>query len=372
MRWFDGHLDLACLAENGRDLTRPLSECGGPWPPAGVCFPSLVEGGVRACLATVFTEADGDDAVAYPAGDSRAAHAAGLRQLDWYDRWRAAGLIAPLRPAPAARVADADPRGANGTIDNTPPIRVGILVEGADPIRSPAELPAWVARGVVAVGLTWARGSRFASGNSSPSCESGVGLTPLGKDMVRAIDDLGVVHDVSHLSDRALDDLLALARGPIVASHSNCRSIVPNTPGQPRNDRHLHDDAIREIARRGEARRADAGSGGRGAGVACGGVIGLNLCAPFIRPGLAKGDRPTIVEAIDHVEHVCALVGHRRAVVLGSDMDGGFSAEQLPRGIDSPTGFDLLADELGRRGWGDADIGGFAWGNWSRALGFDL
>ncbi|MFN0131733.1 MAG: dipeptidase [Phycisphaerales bacterium] len=336
MRWFDAHLDLACLAENGRDLARPLAECVGPWPPASVCFPSLAAGGVRACLATVFTEADGDDAVAYPMGDAQAAQTAGLRQLDWYDRWRAAGLIRPLL----------DDRGQ----PDSDSIRVGILVEGADPIPSPRDLAAWAARGVVAVGLTWARGSRYASGNAAPSCESGLGLTALGRDMVRAIDDLGLVHDVSHLSDRALDELFSLVRGRIVATHSNCRALVPNMPGEPRNDRHLHDDAIREIVRRG-------------------GVIGLNLFAPFLRPDLAASERPTIDDAIDHVEHVCRIAGHRRAVGLGSDMDGGFSAARLPRGIDSPADLHKLADALVGRGWTQAEVDGFAWGNWARLMG---
>src|SRR5690242_15012540 len=103
-KWFDAHLDLAALAENGRDMTRGLADCGGPWLPASVTFPTLMEGGVAACLGTIFTEADGDDAVRYAAGDAEGAHAAGVRQLGWYHRWAEAGLIRLWqggRPAPA-------------------------------------------------------------------------------------------------------------------------------------------------------------------------------------------------------------------------------------------------------------------------------
>jgi hypothetical protein len=92
-RWFDAHLDLACLAENGRDMGAGVESCGGPWQPAALTFPSLAEGGVGAVLGTIFTEADGDDAVRYATGDAEGAHAAGVRQLEWYERWGREGKV---------------------------------------------------------------------------------------------------------------------------------------------------------------------------------------------------------------------------------------------------------------------------------------
>lgn len=325
MRWFDAHLDLAYLADNGRDMTRPIADCGGPDLPAAITFPSLAAGNVKACLGTIFTESDGKDSVGYPAGDSEAAHAAGVRQLEWYDRWRSSGLIAPLR-------------NAHGQAS----IRVGILMECADPIRNPAELSWWVARGVIAIGLAWARGSRYASGNSAPSCDSNEGLTQLGRDLVKQMDQLGIVHDASHLSDRALSDLFSATSQRVMASHSNCRALLDES-----NQRHLTDAAIKSIDSRG-------------------GVIGLNLFAKFIRKGIKDDQRPAIAEAINHVDHICQLVGHQRAVGLGSDLDGGFSAQRLPEGINNPSGFDLLAEELLRRGWSEEGVHAFAWGNWAR------
>ena len=73
-----------------------------------------------------------------------------------------------------------------------------------------------------------------------------------------AMDALGVVHDLSHLSDVSMDQLLELTDRPVIASHSNCRALLPGD-----DMRHLRDESIREIARRG-------------------GVIGLNLCRNFI------------------------------------------------------------------------------------------
>ncbi|MEZ6211929.1 MAG: membrane dipeptidase [Phycisphaerales bacterium] len=116
----------------------------------------------------------------------------------------------------------------------------------------------------------------------------------------------------------------------------------------------ISDETIREIGRRN-------------------GVVGLNLCAGFIRHDLdkAKGERPTVGEAIDHVGRVCELMGRRTGVGLGSDLDGGFSADWLPRGMRTPSDLVLLTDELKRRGWSDEECAGFAHGNWEGFWGTD-
>ena len=78
--WFDAHLDLAYLAECGRDMAAPLDPSAGPHPPAAVTFPSLAAGRVEACLGTIFTEAidpggeAGYETIAYPAGDADEYH----------------------------------------------------------------------------------------------------------------------------------------------------------------------------------------------------------------------------------------------------------------------------------------------------------
>lgn len=364
-RWFDAHLDLAYLAVNGRDMLAPLSPDAGPHPPAAVTLPELDAAGVRFALATIFTERGGSGPEGYAPDDAERAHRAGRAQLEVYLTWRDRGVIAIDLPWILQR----DPgvgevRGGMGVAESVPesidrrvarlerapehrpapPIHVGILVEGADPIRTPDELEWWVDRGVAAVGLTWARGSRYASGNAEPSATSGVGLTAPGRALAARIDELGLVHDASHLSDRALDDLLTVTRGRVIASHSNCRAIMGDN-----NQRHLTDDAIREIGRRG-------------------GVIGLNLVRQFIRPGLRRddpADRPSVGDAIRHVERIADILGHRRGVGLGSDIDGGITARDLPAGIDSPRDLPRLTEALAARGWSDAEVEGFAWRNWA-------
>lgn len=335
---FDAHLDLAYLAELGRDMHAPLSDCRGRLLPAAVTLPSLSDGAVSACLGTIFTEAQDPDAdspesgpFAYPADDSLAAWRAGMRQLKLYHAWRDAGVIElmPLRGRSAVSDAPAAP------------LRLGVLVECADPIESPDQLDEWVEGGVIAIGMAWWRGSRYAGGNGR-----GGGLSEPGRELAARMDELGVVHDLSHLSQRATDDLLSHTDRAVIASHSNCRALL----GDEKNkdwQRHISDDTIREIARRG-------------------GVMGLNLVRNFIRHPLGKTDRPSVDEAIDHVEHVCEIAGHRRAVGLGTDMDGGIRATDLPEGIDTPADLALLFERLGARGWPDHDIDAFAFGNWDR------
>jgi membrane dipeptidase len=195
---------------------------------------------------------------------------------------------------------------------------------------------------VVAIGLAWALGSRYAGGNSQKS-----GLTDEGRDVVRAIDDAGVIHDLSHLSDAAMDELLEMSGGRVIASHSNARALLGGT-----NQRHLRDETIAEIARRG-------------------GVIGVNLYAPFLDPGFDKSKkRPPLRNALDHALHIASIAGKDK-VCLGTDMDGGFAATDLPEGINEPSDLHTLLAMLRDEGWSEAEVAGFAGGNWARVLGIE-
>ncbi len=325
-RWFDAHLDLAYMALNGRDMHAEAATCGGPDLPAAVTLRSLAEGGATHCLATIFTEAAGAPAHAqsYPEGDYRAANAAGLRQLAVYERWRAEAQGHAPMPGKARAPT------------------FGVLIEGADPILEPGDLSEWVSGGVVAIGMAWWKPSRYAGGNGTD-----MGLSDRGRVLAASMDTLGLLHDASHLSDRAYWELVAATDQVIVASHSNCRALVGGG-GRGENQRHLHDDQIREIVKRG-------------------GIIGLNLYSKFLRP-LAADDattRATIADCVAHIEHVCDIAGDRLHVGLGSDMDGGFSALRLPQGINVPRDLHRLAAALAAEGWSEADVGAFAFDNWA-------
>jgi membrane dipeptidase len=365
--FFDAHLDLACLAVNGRDMLVPvdqLTDSGlhkiGCFAPPGVTLPELQAANVRFILGTIFTETDGDDAEGYPAGDAQLAHTRGRAQLEAYLTWQDAGII----NLDLFKLLQDDPcvgeiRGGMGAAEPIPfdlakklahlngsdTIHAGILIENADPIRDPDELPWWIERGVVAVGMAWWKPSRYATGNGNPT-ENKQGLTDLGRALVKQMDAHRVVHDQSHLSDASTRELFETSDAPVIASHSNCRALLGGE-SNPHFQRHLPDEFIKQIAERK-------------------GVIGLNLVRNFIKPDLSRdtGDRPSIADALDHVEHICSIAGHNRAVGIGTDMDGGITCKDLPEGIERPSHLIKLAEGLHDRGWSDHDIAGFTHRNW--------
>ena len=334
-------------------LADPVA-AGGPFQPGSVTIPSLLSAGVCCALATIFTEAGGDGPEGYAPGDTAAAHRRGRAQLEAYLTWRDMGLVKIDLPGALRQdkhigeirggmgVTELVQKPAIDQLRRDGALHIGILMECADPIREPDELPWWVERGVVMIGMTWSNGSRYAGGNSTP----GAGLTELGRELADAMDEQGVVHDLSHLSQKATDDLLAHTDAMVVASHSNCRALV-----EPASERHLDDETVREIGRRG-------------------GVVGVNLVSAFLRTGIDHSgtERAQITDVVAHIERVCELMGRRDGVGLGSDADGGFSRERLPEGIDGPQDFRVLAGALRAAGWTEAEIEGFKWKNWADVL----
>ena len=315
----DGHLDLGYLAMQGIDL-----ESQSPDPARfGVNFPALRAGSCKMVFATLFTEVGCDEAWGYANFDDvdTAARAARL-QLRLYQGLESRGVIRIVRTQ-----TDLLQWTATG------PTRVVILMEGADPIESPERAKWWFDQGVRMVGLTWAKGSRYAGGNAAPG-----ELTAAGHQMIQALDSVGMIHDLSHLSDKACAQVIALSKGSIASSHSNCRSLVPG------NERHITDETIRAIA----ARK---------------GVCGLNLYGKF----LANDRVATMDDVVRHVKHV-REVGGAECLALGSDFDGGFTPEDCPVNARRPEDLPAIESALAKVGLQPQEIAGFRSENWLRVL----
>ena len=120
------------------------------------------------------------------------------------------------------------------------------------------------------------------------------GLTPFGYDFISALEEYGIIADVSHLSDRGIADVARVAKRPFIASHSNARTVCPVV-------RNLPDRAIRSIA--------DSG-----------GIIGLNLCCDFITREIPRGDT-MLCSLSRHARHIID-VGGEQCLAIGSDFDG--------------------------------------------------
>ena len=139
--------------------------------------------------------------------------------------------------------------------------------------------------GYAMAGLVWNYDNQLCGG----CLGKGGGLTADGKSIVRHMHSVGMIADVSHMSDKSFYDVLQFCK-PIVASHSNCRTICNN----PRN---LTDDMLRAI-------------------IAGGGVVGVNFYPPFL--SVKNAD---ISDVVRHIEHIISL-GGEKSVCIGSDFDG--------------------------------------------------
>ena len=157
---------------------------------------------------------------------------------------------------------------------------------------------------------------------------TGGGLTERGREYVREAQRLGMIVDVSHISDEGFWDILEISRAPVIASHSNSRQIC----GSSRN---LTDDMFRAICQSG-------------------GVAGFNLYSAFI------GDNPDLDTACKHFLHFLELDPEGRHIALGGDLDG---CDMLPTGFNGVQDYNLLAEKLKGCGLDTTMIENIFWNN---------
>lgn len=160
------------------------------------------------------------------------------------------------------------------------------------------------------------------------SCVTGGGLTDLGREYVKEAQRLGVVIDVSHISDEGFWDIMDITEKPIIASHSNSRTIW-------RHSRNLTDDMYRAICKTG-------------------GTSGINLYSDFL------GNSPTLDTVCDHVFHFLNLAGNDKHISLGSDFDG---INKMPEGITGIQDYPRLAERLLARGLTAQSVENIFWNN---------
>lgn len=209
--------------------------------------------------------------------------------------------------------------------------RIALLVgiEGAHGLAADwrADLDQLHGRGLRVLGLTWSVSNRFAGSSG----DAGGGLTDEGRALLSEAWSRDMLVDLSHSSRQTTLEVCGTATVPVIASHSNAAAVCD----VPRN---LTDEEIRCIA-------------------ATGGVIGLNLHAPFL-----CGDRD-LRAAADHLDHLAKVGGHE-AVSLSTDFDGNI---QVPAGLEHEGRIPALLDELRRRGWTEAQLRALRGENFMRA-----
>ncbi len=213
-------------------------------------------------------------------------------------------------------------------------LHVMLALEGLLPIDGYPELLGVFHRlGVRMASLVWSRVNSFADGSKFEGKPGGRGISDLGKEALRIMEELGWILDVSHLNDRGAWDVFESFGGKIVATHSSSR-VLCDTP------RNIPDDIAREIARRG-------------------GVVGVNFSPRFLK----CSDDASIDDVIDHVEHFLKVLGEDH-VALGSDFDG---LRSYPKGLEDASKLPNLWEKMVKR-LGEDVAEKVAWKNWIRVV----
>lgn len=344
----DAHLDLAYnLLNKGRDPRRPLADlraAEAPDFPRGiptVSFPAIRRGGVGLAFATIFSSpadnpfpAESHEDEAY--STSAEAHRLGMKQIDAYRRL--------VDEDPSLRLVT-DPPGLEAVLagqnDDPPLLGLVLLMEGADHIRAPEETELWAEAGVRIIGPAW-DDTRYCAGAWRGATH---GLTTDGRALLDVMGDLDLILDLTHMNEIATLQALDTYLGPVVATHSNARALVP---GQ----RQLSDEQIRRIGERD-------------------GVIGVVLYNAFLLAGWRKGQPKELVtldHVVAHIDHICQTIGDATHVGIGSDLDGGFGAADIPTPLDSIADLGQIGPALAAKGYSEVDIAGILGGNWPALL----
>lgn len=287
-----------------------------------------------------------------------------LEQIDIVRRFVAAS---PRDFALATTAADMRRIARDGRVASLIGVEGGHQIDGRLSV-----LRQYRALGVAYMTLTHTRSLDWADA-STDEARSG-GLSPFGRQVVGEMNRLGMLVDVSHVSDATARAALAVTRAPVIASHSSARALAD----APRN---LPDDLLRAIGEQGGVVMVNfypgflssewrAWSAERGRYAETQGVpsdlYGARAPAPLVAWDRAHPmPRVTVATVADHVEHIARVAG-REHVGLGGDFDGiGGTAPEGMAGVDA---YPKLLAELARRGWSDADLSRLASGNILRVM----
>lgn len=316
------------------DETRALEKQTNPeLEIATLGLPDLFEANVRIVFSTLWVgpcEA-GKEAYMPCYNTPDEAHAIAKQQLDYYrNLTRSAPITLITRRSELDRV----------LVHEGHCLGLVLLMEGADPIVTPKEAHDWFKDGLRIIGLAWGA-TRYAGGTGKPGP-----LTPAGRELLGEMEHDGFILDLSHAAEASFFEALDAYHGPVIASHSNCRTYVPT-------DRHLSDEMIHALVKRD-------------------GVIGIVLENAFLQEGWKEAGKVksqvTLTDVVRHVQHICRLAGDTLHVAIGSDFDGGFGAESIPAELDHVKDLHKLENALLAANFSAEDVKNIMNGNWSRTL----
>lgn len=337
----DLHLDLSmCAMEWNRDLRLPVDvinarEAGMTDKPdrgnATVSLEALRQGNIKLVVATQIARYVEPGSSISGWNSPGQAWAQTQAQLAWYQVMVEQGEMIQINDKQGLEqwlpVAEQDSR-------------VGFILslEGADSLIDLSYLHRAYAYGLRAIGPAHYGPGRYANGTNATGKMGHMGIS-----LLKEMDTLQMILDVTHLCDDAFWQAIDLYKGPVWASHNNCRALVPH-------NRQFSDEQIRVLIDKGA-------------------VIGAACDAWMIVPDWVRGiSTPQnmncgLEQLADHIDHICQLAGNAKHVAIGTDLDGGYGREQCPYDIETISDISKLALILERRGYSNQNVEGIFHGN---------
>jgi membrane dipeptidase len=342
----DAHLDLAMNAmEWNRDLRSPIADIRfrehGQTDKRDrglntVCFPEMQKGNIGLCVATLIARYVKAKNLLPGWYSPEQAWAQTQGQLAWYTEMERQGYLKQLSSSNAVK--HHVEHWKNGDA-----IGFVLSLEGADSILEPELLSRSYEQGLRIIGPAHYGPGTYAMGTHTTG---GLGLK--GKELLRAMDSLGMILDVTHLSDESFWEALETFQGPVWASHSNCRALVSD-------QRQFSDEQLKELINRGA-------------------VIGAAFDAWMLVPGWQKGKSDSfntdvrLEHVVNHIDYICQLAGNTLHSGLGTDLDGGYGREQSPSDLNTIADLQQLPNLLYKRGYSALDVNQIMHQNFTRFL----
>ncbi len=345
----DGHLDLSMNAmEWNRDLRWPvemirLSERGmTDKPDRGNCtvsLPSMREGRVGLCVATQIGRyvKPGNKLPGWRSPEHAWAQTQG--QLAWYRAMQEHGEMIQIKYARDLE----DHLNIWNDPPHDAPVGFVLSLEGADSIITLDHLGRAYDYGLRAIGPahygpgTYAQGTGFSGG-----------LGKKGRELLKEMERLGFILDATHLCDESFWETMDIYKGPVWASHNNCRVFVPD-------ERQFSDDQIKELVARGA-------------------VIGVALDAWMLVRDWERGKSDpkrmgvSLQQVVMNIDHICQIAGDSLHAAIGSDLDGAFGKEQCPYDLDTIADLQKLPLIFLDSGYSGTDVANIMGNNWIRFL----
>lgn len=348
---FDAHLDLSMNAmEWNRDLRDPVHSIrtmeknmkDKPDRARGtVAFPELRSGNVGLVVATLIARYVKKENPLPGWNSQQQAWAQTQGQLAWYRAMEDEGELTQIKDLNTLYNHLRLWMGNETAVRR--PIGYVLSLEGADSIINLKYLEKSYAQGLRALGP-----AHYGPGTYAQGTDASGGIGHKGKALLKEMESLNMILDVTHLCEESFWEALDNFRGPVWASHSNARALVDH-------NRQLSDTQIKALTARG-------------------GVIGGAFDAWMLKPGWIRGKSTpasvgvTLDNVVDHLDHICQIAGNTFHVGIGSDLDGAFGKEQCPSDLETIADIQKLPDLLKSRGYSEADLENIMHKNFIRFL----